>query len=56
MRPRIKLSDQVAAKNTESHMSRFSCVLVTLDTFGNKTDNLSKSERHAEIQYTIKDL
>lgn len=56
MRPRIKLSDQVAAKNTESHMSRFSCVLVTLDMFGNKTDNLSKSERHAEIQYTIKDL
>lgn len=50
------VSDQVAAKNTQSHMSRFTCVLVTLDMFCNKTDNLSKSEQHAEIQFTSKDL
>lgn len=50
------VSDQLAAKNTQSHVSRFSYVLVTLDTFGNKTDNLSKWERSAEIQYSNKDL
>lgn len=36
------VSDQVAAKNIQSHASRFSYVLLTLDTFGNKPDNLSK--------------
>lgn len=50
------VSDQVAAKNIQSHMSRFSYALVTLDMFGNKNDNLSKSEGSAEIQYSSNDL
>lgn len=48
------VSNQVAAKNTQSYTSRFSYVLVTLEMFGSKTNNVSKLERSAEVQYASK--
>lgn len=48
------VSYQVAVKNTQSNTSRFSYVHLTLEMFGSKTNNVSKLERSAEVQYTSK--